>query len=514
MIASNRRTFLGSLGGVLAFGLGGVAGGRTGGRIGLLERRLDTLDLGRFEALAALLQETGPRDLQTILIAKLRAGLPLEDLVAAGALANARSFGGHDYDGYHCFMALMPAWEMSKELEGEERWLPVLKVIHRTARRIQDTGGRDDALGALGALGEERTQDASQARKDLWQSYLARDIAGAERAFHRGAGAKEALDDVQSILRETLDVHRVVLTWRSWDALQLTGEEHAETLLRQPIRWFIDREESRVARGLPTPPLRTLLPALMEDHDLTRAARGTRRASDDELDELCKVVFSCEQEDAARAVVEALAGGLAHEDVGEALSLAANKLLLHDPGRREAEGRDKPKGSVHGASVGIHASDAARAWRNLAAVSGDADSAANLIAGAYHTAGRSRWVASEPYAYARHVPELERFEPGQLLLDLATAVSERDQERAGAFAACYGSRGLDPAPLFAKLHAAALEADGALHAEKYYRTVREDHAASRPRHRGNHLIALARVCASQAGFEAPGLAEARAALKG
>ena len=46
------------------------------------------------------------------------------------------------------------------------------------------------------------------------------------------------------------------------------------------------------------------------------------------------------------------------------------------------------------------------------------------------------------------------------------------------------------------------------------RTVREDSASARPTLRPPHLIALARVSASEAGFAAPGLAEARALLQG
>jgi hypothetical protein len=507
MISSDRRTFLGGLGGVLAFGLGGLASGRTRWSVPAGARASAVLDLGRFEALAALLAETEPDELQRVLIARLRAGLALEDLVAATALANARSFGGHDYDGYHVFMALMPAWAMSGELRGEQRWLPVLKVVHRNARRIQAGGRRDDALAAVegGAL------DASSAREALWASYVARDVGGAERVLARPATAREALEDVQSLLRETLDVHRVVLAWRSWDVLQLTGEDFAQTLLRQPVRFCIDAEERRVAREQPEPELRSLLPELMEG--LPRQERGTRRADDAELAELAGIVFASERADAARAVAAALRSGLAHEDVGESLSLAANRLLLQDPGRSRAEGEGKPVGSVHGASVGLHACDAARAWRNLAAVSDAAGSAANLIAGAHHTAGQARHVAGEPYAYVRHVEELARLGREELLATLAASVAARDQERAGAAAACWMAAHADPEPLFAALLPTAIDADGALHAEKFYRTVREDCASSRPAFRVQHLIALARVSASEAGFPAPGLAEARKLLR-
>ena len=43
------------------------------------------------------------------LAAQLRSGTPLADLVAAGALANARAHGGTNYNGYHALMALMPS---------------------------------------------------------------------------------------------------------------------------------------------------------------------------------------------------------------------------------------------------------------------------------------------------------------------------------------------------------------------------------------------------------------------
>src|SRR5208283_1352499 len=83
-----------------------------------------------------------PADKQLpILVKKLQDGTSLRDLVAAGALANARQFGGQDYVGWHTFMALAPAFEMSKELPESRRALPVLKVLYRNAQVIQGRGG-------------------------------------------------------------------------------------------------------------------------------------------------------------------------------------------------------------------------------------------------------------------------------------------------------------------------------------------------------------------------------------
>lgn len=44
--------------------------------------------------------------------------------------------------------------------------------------------------------------------------------------------------------------------------------------------------------------------------------------------------------------------------------------------------------------------------------------------------------------------------------------------------------------------------DGALHAEKYFRTVTEEFAAARPAFKWRHLVALTRVTASEYGYPA------------
>jgi len=54
---------------------------------------------------------------------------------------------------------------------------------------------------------------------------------------------------------------------------------------------------------------------------------------------------------------------------------------------------------------------------------------------------------------------------------------------------------------------------GALHAEKYYRTVSEEFASTRQAYKWRHLVGLARVSASAFGFPAPGYADACRLLK-
>src|SRR6185436_15151486 len=80
----------------------------------------------------------------------------------------------------------------------------------------------------------------------------------------------------------------------------------------------------------------------------------------------------------------ALAEGMSPAAIGEAITLAANQLLLRDQGRRpNEEVAGKPLGSVHGDSIGVHACDSANAWRNMARVSNHRNTCASLILGAY-----------------------------------------------------------------------------------------------------------------------------------
>jgi hypothetical protein len=115
--------------------------------LGLAPRTLategaDSLDFGDLEPLVRQLQETPVEALQPGLVEKLRTGTSLQHLVAAGALANARTFGGEDYIGFHTFMALAPALHMASLLPERERALPIFKVLYRNTHRIGENGGR------------------------------------------------------------------------------------------------------------------------------------------------------------------------------------------------------------------------------------------------------------------------------------------------------------------------------------------------------------------------------------
>src|SRR4029453_9547464 len=92
------------------------------------------------------MQETPVDRLLPAVAEKLNAGTDLRRLVAAAALANARTFGGEDYVGFHTMMAIAPAYRMSLEMPDQQRALPVMKVLYRNTNRIQERGGRKNEV--------------------------------------------------------------------------------------------------------------------------------------------------------------------------------------------------------------------------------------------------------------------------------------------------------------------------------------------------------------------------------
>jgi hypothetical protein len=162
--------------------------------------------------------------------------------------------------------------------------------------------------------------------------------------------------------------------------------------------------------------------------------------------------------------------------------------------------------------VGVHASDAANAWRNIARVGNRRNAMASLIVGAYHTAGQAGSLNPQAYPLAEHRETVKNVAPEALLAETESAIKANDQARACALVHRYGELGRPERPAFDMLLRYAISEDGALHAEKYYRTVTEEFAATRPAFRWRHLAALARVTASEHGYPAPGVADSRRLL--
>jgi hypothetical protein len=509
-----RREFLGDVGrGMLVATVGYEVAHGLGLTPAIAGDATDTLNFGSLESLVCLMQETPVDRLLPALTAQLRSGTELRQLVAAAALANARTFGGEDYVGFHTMMALSPAFHMAQELPTELQPLPVFKVLYRNTNRIQERGGRaNEVLHPVQpiAIGNDARGET------LRDAVRSKDVNRAEQTFAAVAqiSADEAFNDLLFAVHDHTEVHRVVLPYRAWDLLGIIGAERAHTLLRQSLRYCVKAEAWSQSDGP-----RTILPKLLEEHHLLDRVPGNREPDDGWVAKMSETIFSSTPEAAAGAVAAALADDVAPAILGEAITLAANQLILRDLGRMARdEVPGKPLGSVHGDSIGVHASDSANAWRNMARVANSRNRFASIILGAYQVAlDRTNrggdFMHWQPLPIASHLEQVKAKDAEGLLHEMEEAVRGNMQAHACAIVHRYGELGHPARPVFDLLLRFAVSEDGALHAEKFYRTVSEEFAATRPAFRWRHLVALARVTASEYGRPAPGMKEARELLK-
>jgi hypothetical protein len=473
------------------------------------------LEFGELEPLVRLMQETPVERLLPTLVGKLKSGTELKRLVAAAALANARTFGGEDYVGFHTMMALAPAMHMAEEMPQSMRPMPVLKVLYRNTNRIHEHGGRSSEV--LKAIEPATTPNGGA--EALREAVRRRDIGGAESTFAALAqvSPEEAFNDVLMTVEDHTEVHRVVLPYRSWDMLGLIGKEHAHTLLRQSVRYCLEAEKWNYSEKSPGP--RELLPKMLDQYHLLGRTPGQRVVDDQWVEKMAMDILNATPQQAAELAAAALADDVDPHAIGEAICLAANQLILRDIGRTaNDEITNKPIGSVHGDSIGVHACDSANAWRNLARAGNARNTFACLIVGAYQAAfdrvnRGGDFLHWQPLPLPQHVSAIKTTDQSELLNQAEAAIRGNLQAHACAIVHRYGELDHPARPVFDLLLKYAVSEDGSLHAEKFYRTVSEEFASTRAPFRWRQVVALARVTASEYGRPAPGYAEARGLLR-
>jgi hypothetical protein len=517
MYAPSRRRFLSDLGkGMIVASVGASVASELGFSPLRAAEQDGELSFGSFEPLVDFLQATPPDKMLPAVVGKLKSGTTLKDLVSAASLANARAFGGEHYVGFHTLMALMPAFHMSKELPSEKAALPVLKVLYRNSTALQEVGGCD--AKALQPVAATELPSGAAAGEYLRRLVRERNRDEAERTF---AGiAKQSPETAFNELLETVEdgceVHRTVLIHRAWDMLSLVGREQAHTMLRQSLRYCLKNEESAVNnfKGL-----RAVLPKLIDQYKLADRTPGTRTLADSDVESLVQTLLSSSADAGAEAIAAMLADDFAPSALAEAVSLASNQLVLRDIGRHGRAVQDgKPEGSVHGDSIGVHSSDSTNAWRHIAAAGSKKQTMVATVMSGYQVAqdrvggdrfnGEGSFAKWQPRPLGEHLEKVASNDPSELLKQLDGAIRESDQALACAIVQRYGEVSKAERPVFETLLKYATSEDGALHAEKYYRTVSDEFAQTRPAFRWRQLVALSRVTASEYGRPAPGFAQA------
>ncbi|MCE9564539.1 MAG: hypothetical protein K8U57_21075 [Planctomycetes bacterium] len=513
MSQRTRREMFGDLGkGMIA----AAVGSSLAGDLGFVFAAEDPghITFGELEPLVSFLQETPPDKLLPKVTEKLKSGTDLKTFVAAAALANARAFGGEDYIGFHTLMALTPAFKMAnEETRPERRALPVMKVLVRNSTRLQALGGKKAEV--LKPVQPGKLAADKPAGEQLRDNVRKVDLAAAEGTFAAICAHSKPEDALNALMVEVDDgdeVHRTVLVSRAWDLINFVGTERAHTLLRQSVHYCVKAEQPNQIKY--NQPVRDMLPKLLDEYKLIGMKPGTKSADDAWVEKFANTIFAASPTDAGNAVAAALAEGISAEAIGEALSLAANQLVLRDEGRPKnwvSEG--KPIGSIHGDSVGVHACDTVHAWRNLSRAGDRRTQVTSLILAGYQVArdrdARGDFKTWEAYPRADARDAVKGIAADSLIKELDGAIREKNQARAAALTARIGADNHDAAKdVFSLFRGYAISEDGALHAEKYYATTSDEFAAARAAFKWRQLIALARVTASAYGYPAPGYKEA------
>ena len=495
MTAPNRRAFLSDVGrGMLAAGLGASLANDLGFSTAFAAQGSDSIPLGEYTSLVELMRNTPAEKLQPVLAAKIAKGeTNLKQLIAAGALANAVTFGGCDYVGFHTAMAMLPALEMSGQLPSGRQPLPVLKVLYRNSQQIQNVGGASqttlhalDALEAVehaaeGDVGEQIRDACRQVNVDLGENLLAT----------VGDSPLKAFNALQPAMQDDLNVHRFVFAHRTYGLVGLLGKEYSYSLLRQCVRFCANHEQMRIDHDRPESPIRALVPKLLDQYKLAGKKVGKRDPGDAAVDELSRAIYQLPRDQAAEAAAAAIADGIDPEVVGEAISLASNLYVLR-------QGTDKWR--THGDSAGVHSSDATNAWRNMARVAESRHAISGLIVEAYHAGIQSAPFQTPAYPTDAHRALVKVSDAPGLLAETEDAIRHNDQGRAAAAIQIYGDRGYAVQPVFDLMLKFAVSEDGRLHGEKYYHTVREEYATIRPAFRWRQVVGLARVTTSAYGY--------------
>jgi hypothetical protein len=492
MAVVNRRSFLSDVGsGMLATGLGVSLAKDLGFSTAFAEQGSESIPLGEYADLVELIRNTPAQRLQPLVAGKILKGeVDLKKVISAAALANAVTFGGCDYVGFHTAMAMLPALNMSRQLARRRQPLPVLKVMYRNAQQIQLMGGASKTtLHALHAAEHAAVGDVGVQIRDACRN---RDVARGEKMLSAvGDSPLDMFNALQPAVQDDLNVHRFVFAHRLYGLVNLLGREYSYSLLRQCVRLCADHERIRIEHKQAESPIRALMPKLLDQYKLAGKTPGKRDPGDAVVDELSRTIYYGPRTRAAEAVAAALADGIDPEVVGEAISLASNLYVLR-------QGADKWR--THGDAAGVHSSDATNAWRNMARVADSRYAVSGLIVAAYHAGIQSAPFQTPAYPTAEHRSHVKVRDPAGLLAEAEDAIRHNDQGRAAAATQLYGQEGYAVKPVFDLMLKYAVSEDGRLHGEKYYQTVSEEYRTIRPAFRWRQVVGLARVTASAYGY--------------
>jgi hypothetical protein len=279
------------------------------------------------EPLVQFIEETPRDEILDRTLDKLRAGVPIETMLTASALAVTRSSDlppGHHGGPLHPLAGLYAVSQLAGRLDGEERFVPILQHVALANKHIHDPVTSPYNLlefTPLDAGGVEATKEAFIKAASRGESNKADHLF---QWLWQNIPPMEAFDLLMTVAipKNALDDHYFLFPGYLWRGLEVIGPEYMALLMRPAVRY--------VAR-FPTQKSIPDVDALIEKHELlSRVMR--QRSGDEETAAIGALGEAIGQVDVYSKIPEllaqALVTGLSLEGAGEALSIGAAGLFL------------------------------------------------------------------------------------------------------------------------------------------------------------------------------------------
>jgi hypothetical protein len=310
------------------------------------------------EPLVQFLEETPRERIVDETIARIKRGVPYQELLAALLLAGVRNVEPRPRVGFkfHAVLVVNSAHLASLASPDRERWLPILWAIdHFKGAQAQNVKERDG--WRMPAVKESEVPPAHRAREAFVDAMQRWDVSAADAAvagLARSAGADEVFELFGRFAPRDFRAigHKAIFAANSRRTLECIGWQHAEPVLRSLAYALLATEGSDPAQ---------------QDSPADRAGRQNRelagkigpewrsgRIDVGATTELLATLRHASDLDSPKAVVEMLNRGIGPQSLWDGLLDGAGEVLMRNPG-----------------IVGLHAVTSANALRYLYEASGD-----------------------------------------------------------------------------------------------------------------------------------------------
>lgn len=476
------------------------------------------------ENLVQFVEDTPPAKIVEATFRKLEAGEPPRDLLAAAGLAVSRSTelpNLHHGGPVHPVAGLYAISKLGERLDGQQALLPAIQSVALANKHIHAPEMGPAAMAAI-----DPAPLADKSKSDLLEDFTAamrdRISPTAERhlvALLDVAEPAEILEAMLSVAtpRNALDDHYFLYLVYAFRGLESVGWEHAEVMLRPPLRFLTrhpkmeppEGERGRIiADGIAHYRRYGELEALVDERCLANGAPQyeTSAQESDAIDALAEQILQAERTaSVAELLADAMADGLSVMGCCEALSIGAGRRYLR---------------AKSGNPFDVHYHTGVNARRYLLSLEGLSlrTRLLALLSWGYgyevrHLDGTLTWPSHVSSQELSELPKRSQSElldaiadsiMAQPLLDLDTlegsiadVVAAPSVRETVVLAEQYVALGYAPAPFFDLMAELVCRDDmSEMHAYKLQQAAFEEFHATREPYRGVHIVSAAKHAAT------------------